>query len=48
MGLVVLLVVIWTEMQVKPLLGRLVPQATFVLVWVVEIHSVDSKQVLMD
>ena len=46
MGPVVSLVVIWKEMQVKPLLGRLVPQMTFVRV--AARHSVDSRQILVD
>jgi hypothetical protein len=48
MGLVVLLVVIWTEVRAMPLLGRLVPQVTFVRVLVAAIRSVDSTLVLVD
>jgi hypothetical protein len=49
MGFVVLPVAIWMEvLPAMSLLAKLVPQVTSVRVLVAAIHSVDSRQILMN
>jgi len=47
MGLVVLLVVIWTEVRAMPQLAKSVFRVTFARVLVAAVHSADSRQILM-
>jgi hypothetical protein len=48
MGFVVLLVVIWTVAQAMPQPEKMVPQVTFAQAPAAVMHSVDSRERLVD